>query len=325
VRVVSLLPCGTEIVCALGARRSLVGRSHECDFPLDVVELPALTRSRIGSQRSSLEIDRAARDAIHDDVPIYDIDLDLLRALEPDVIVTQDLCSVCAPSFADVRAAASTLSNDVRIVSLGPKRLDDIWTDILRTADALDVRDAGLRLVKELKTRVDEIARRAARMSVRPSVFSVEWIEPIIVSGLWMPELIALAGGSPLMTRSGGPAYRPSQEQLEELDPDVVLVKPCGLSLARAMQEEEVVRAALCSAAARAREDARLVVTDGNAFFNRSGPRIVESLEILAASIHPATFGDLAEKHRASFTSSPFARENIRVEHGKINQASAAR
>jgi iron complex transport system substrate-binding protein len=304
VRVVTLLPCATEIVCALGARDVLVGRSHECDFPLEVLDLPVLTRSRIESRRSSRAIDRAARDAIRDDVAIYEIDLELLHALEPDVIVTQDLCAVCAPSFADVRAAASKLDRAVRIVSLGPKRLDDVWTDVMRTAEALDMRDAGLRLVRELRARVDAVAQRAERLTERPSVLS---LDPVMIGGLWMPELIALAGGKSLLAKPGAPARSPTDDELAVIAPDVVLLKPCGLTVTRTLSELDLVRASLRSLAPRTRSlDPQLCVADGNAFFNRSGPRIVESLEILAACVHPAAFDDLAEKHRASFARVPF-------------------
>lgn len=304
VRVVSLLPSATEIVCALGARDDLVGRSHECDYPPSVSALPVLTRSRIAPlPGSSGEIDRAARVALREDLPIYDVDVELLSALRPDVILTQDLCNVCAASFEQVHAAKEVAARNVKVVNLGPRRLEHIWVDIARTAEALDRREAGRRLVHELRERVSAVARRAEAISARPSVLTVEWLDPLMVGGLWMPELVHLAGGKPLVTKRGERSATITGEQLRALDPDVVLVKPCGFGLTRALEEIALVREPLPRRThGGVGTRARVFVADGNAFFNRAGPRIADSLEILAACMHPEELGDLGEPHRAAFT-----------------------
>jgi iron complex transport system substrate-binding protein len=301
VRIVSLLPSATEIVCALGARAELVGRSHECDYPAGIDRVPVLTSARIGPLPTSRAIDAAVRDVLKDALSIYEIDAERLRAAQPDVIVTQDLCEVCAVSLEDVRAAVARLARqDVRIVNLHPTRLVDIWGDVERVADAMGRADVGRRLVRDLEARVAQIERRASSLAKRPTVLTVEWIDPVMIGGMWMPELVALAGGEALVTRPGDHAPTLSREQLAALDPDVVLVKPCGFALDRTLEEQHVLRETLPWDSWRSVAAGRVFAADGNAFFNRPGPRIVESLEILAACVHPEAFADFAEKHADS-------------------------
>jgi len=300
VRIASLLPSATEIVCALGSRAELVGRSHECDFPAGVEEVPVLTSARIGPLASSSAIDRAVRDVLRDALAIYQIDVERLREARPDVIVTQDLCSVCAVSLDDVRAAVARLAQqDVAIVNLHPTRLDDIWDDIVRVAAAIGRAGIGRQVVAGLLARVADIARRAAMLRGRPRVLTIEWIDPVMIGGMWMPELVTLAGGEPLVTRPAEHAPTLDLDRLAALEPDVVVVKPCGFGLHRTLEELDALRAALPRS-----WRTRLYVADGNAYFNRPGPRIVESLEILAACVHPAAFEDFAGKHAASMRAS---------------------
>ncbi len=299
-RIVSLLPSATEIVCAVGGQDDLVGRSHECDFPPGLDALPVLTSARIGPLPSSRAIDAAVRDVLKAALAVYDIDVEKLRAADPTVIVTQDLCDVCAVSLGDVRAAVARLTRgNVDIVTLHPMRLLDVWCDVVTVAEAIGRADEGRRVVRELEARVAEIARRAREAKGRPSVLSVEWIDPVMVGGMWMPELVELAGGAPLVTKAGDHAPTLRREELEVLDPDVVLVKPCGFDLARTLTE----KAALPWDRWRAVREGRVYAADGNAFFNRSGPRLVEPLEILAAVVHPELFADLAARHAGSFVS----------------------
>jgi iron complex transport system substrate-binding protein len=300
-RVVSLLPSATEIICALGAREELVGRSHECDYPPGVEGVPVLTSARIGPLSTSAEIDSTVRDVLKDALAIYDIHVERLRDAKPDVIVTQDLCEVCAVSLHDVRAAVARLAaHDVTIVNLHPTRLGDIWNDVERVAGSIDRAAVGRDLVQDLGARVADIERRASALAEKPAVLTVEWIDPVMVGGMWMPELVSLAGGEALVTAPGDRAPTLSREQLEALDPDVVVVKPCGFDIRRTLEEVHVLRGTLPWDSWRAVAERRVYVADGNAFFNRPGPRIVESLEILAACLHPEAFGDLAAKHAAS-------------------------
>ena len=297
-RIASLLPSATEIVCALGARADLVGRSHECDFPPGLEDVPVLTSARVGPLPSSRAIDASVRSLLRDALAIYDIDVEGLRAARPDVIVTQDLCDVCAVSLGDVRAAVARLARqDVAIVNLHPMRLEDVWGDIARAADAIGRAAAGARLLAGLRARVADIARRVTMARARrPRVVTIEWIAPVMIGGMWMPELIALAGGEALVTRPGQHAPTLDQDALAALDPEVVLVKPCGFPLHRTVEELDVLREALPRG-----WRARVYLADGNAFFNRPGPRIVESLEILAACMHPELFEDFAAMHAGSF------------------------
>ncbi len=283
-RVVSLLPSATELVCAVGARDTLVGVSHECDHPASVVGLPTLTRCRTSLGRESLAIDRSIRNLLEKTVAVYEVDVDALAALRPDIIVTQDLCDVCAVSYDDVCAAARTLGNpDLVIVNLHPTVLADIWEDLRKVGRALG-RDPEPALA-ELLARVDVVRARAQGLP-RPRVLTIEWLEPVMVGGTWMPELVSLAGGEPMVTAPGQHAPTLSDAALSELDPEVVLIKPCGFDVARTMEERARVQAL-----AEMFPKARTWVADGNAYFNRPGPRIVESLEILASAVHPEVFG----------------------------------
>ena len=292
-RIVSLLPSATEIVCALGAGDQLVGISHECDFPAAIRDRCVLTRSRIDAHATSRAIDTAVRAVITDALSIYAIDDAGLAALAPDVIITQDLCEVCAVSLDDVRAAVARLAHraDIQIVSLSPTRLGDVLGDIERVAAALGRPEAGTSVRARLQQRIDAIATRAARAAPRPRVVSLEWIDPLMLGGTWMPELIELAGGMAVGATAGAPAPTIDLPALAALAPDVVLIKPCGFSLARALDERATIETLLATTTAR------VYVTDGNQFFNRPGPRLVESLEIMAACVHPDLFADLADAH----------------------------
>jgi iron complex transport system substrate-binding protein len=296
-RIVSLLPAATEMVCALGATADLVGISHECDFPEAVRGLPVLTSSRVGNALSSRAIDSAVRAVVDNALSIYTVDESRLAELAPDLIVTQDLCEVCAVSLDDVRSAVARLAHraDVRIVSLRPTQLSHVLADLETVAAALGRAGEGQLLRRELEARIDLIATRARQARHRPRVVSVEWLEPVMLGGTWMPELIALAGGQAVGVAPGAAAPTVTHAELARLEPEVVVVKPCGFDLTRTLREPELIAVLLGAAGA----SARAYATDGNAFFNRPGPRLVESLEILAACIHPELFLDFAQKHRA--------------------------
>jgi iron complex transport system substrate-binding protein len=299
-RIASLLPSATEIVCAVGGREELVGRSHECDYPPGIEAVPVLTSARIGPVVASKAIDEAIREVLKEALAVYEIDMEGLRQAAPDVIVTQDLCDVCAVSRDDVHAALARLAQkNVMVANLHPTRLEDVWLDIQRVADAIDRSAAGRDVVRDLALRVDRVAARARGAARRPAVLSIEWIDPVMIGGMWMPELIALAGGEPLVTVPGQHAPTLATPQLAALDPEVIVIKPCGFDRERTLAELSTLRQTLPWSAWGPRR--RVYVADGNAYFNRPGPRIVESLEILAACVHPESFGDFAAKHRESF------------------------
>jgi iron complex transport system substrate-binding protein len=296
-RVVSLLPSATEVVCALGAADDLVGISHECDFPEPIRDRAVLTRARVDVQGSSRQIDAAVRAVVRDALSIYRVDEATLAKLQPDVIVTQDLCEVCAVSLDDVRAAVARLAHrdQVRIVSLRPTRLSDVMYDVERIAAALERSADGRRVRADLEARTRAIATRAAWAAAakRPRVVSIEWLDPIMLGGTWMPELIELAGGAAAGAAAGQLAPTVTSAELARLRPEVVVVKPCGFNVERTLAERALIESAIVAAV----PGARLYVTDGNAFFNRPGPRLVESLEIMSACLHPEVFGDLAARH----------------------------
>jgi iron complex transport system substrate-binding protein len=238
------------------------------------------------------------RAVVHDALSIYAVDEEKIATLEPDVIVTQDLCEVCAVSLDDVRAAVSRLAHQrkVEIVSLRPTLLKDVLDDIERVAAAIGRSARGSALRAELSARIAAIASRAAQAMEKPRVVSLEWIDPLMLGGTWMPELIEVAGGVAVGVAAGHPAPTIDIDHLRALRPDVVVVKPCGFSLERALAEKDVLEQSILRVVG---DSSRVYVTDGNAFFNRPGPRLVESIEIIASCIQPARFADFATRHAA--------------------------
>lgn len=298
-RVVSLLPSASEIVCRIGMEASLVGVSHECDFPASLRGLPALTSSRLGPPgRGSEAIDADVRAALLDALALYTVDAEALASLRPDVIITQDLCEVCAVSIDDVRSAVARLAatESIEIVSLRPVEFSDMLDDVERVAAALGVPEKGLQARRELAVRMQALALRSSIAADRPRVASVEWLSPIMLGGTWMPELIEAAGGVAVGVERGKAAPTVSMDELVALAPDVVLIKPCGFDLAQSYEEPE-----LLEAFGEALPNARIFLADGNAYFNRSGPRLVDSAEILAACLHPTLFPDFANTHNEAF------------------------
>jgi iron complex transport system substrate-binding protein len=290
-RVVSLLPSTTEIACALGFREALVGRSHECDFPPGVETLPVCTEPRLDPQSPAAALDASVKRFVREGLSIYRVDPERLRALAPDVILTQDQCQVCAASLRDVEAAVCEWTGGrPRVVSLSPHLLADVWADLARVADALGAPERGVALRDALSARVAAIGERSAALPTRPCVACLEWIEPLMGAGHWMPELVALAGGQSLYGRAGEPSPWVRWEDVRAADPDVVLVAACGFDRARARRELRPLLAQPGFAALSAARAGRVYVLDGNAYFNRPGPRLVESLEILAEILHPEAF-----------------------------------
>jgi iron complex transport system substrate-binding protein len=291
--IVTLLPSATEIVCALGQEARLVGRSHECDFPSSVQALPALTAPAFEPGGSSAEIDRDVKSLLSRALSVYRVDAEKLAALRPSLIVTQTQCDVCAVSEDEVRAAlASVTGVQPRIVSLAPKRLADVWRDIWRVADALDVPSHGAALVARLEQRVVEVSESARAHAERPTVATIEWLEPLMAAGNWVPELIELAGGHNLFGAAGQHSPWLKWDALVAADPDVIVVMPCGFDLARTRAELSLLTARPGWHELRAVRQGRVAIVDGNQYFNRPGPRLVDSLEILVEILHGGEPGD---------------------------------
>src|SRR6266851_4440640 len=291
-RIVTLLPSATEIVCALGFEDQIVGRSHECDYPASVKRLPTLTQPKFDPEGSSAQIDERVKTIIGDALAVYRVDADALRALKPDVIVTQAQCDVCAVSLRDVEEAVGTWIGGPppKIVSLAPYSLGDVLNDMGRVALALGAGVTGIEMVTQLQRRMTEIARRAKEGAARPRIACIEWIDPLMAAGNWMPELISMAGGTNLFGVAGQHSPWMKVEELATADPDVILIMPCGFDMERAAGELPTLTNRTEWKELKAVRDGRVFLADGNQYFNRPGPRIVESLEILAEILHPQLF-----------------------------------
>lgn len=290
-RVVSLIASSTEIVSALGYGDWLVGRSHECDFPPDVRRLPPCTRPKFKTDASSREIDRSVKSLLEQGLSIYHVDADLLRELSPQVIVTQDQCEVCAVSLEDVEhATRDWLGSKPTIVSLRPNSLDDTRLDIRRVSTALGDEQRGDRLVLQLQAQMEDVSRKARELAQRPTVACIEWIDPLMAAGNWMPELVQMAAGTNLFGEPGKHSPRMTWEDLRESDPDVIFVSPCGMTIEQIQNDMPVLASTEGWSDLKAVRGDRIYLADGNAYFNRPGPRLVESLEILAEVLHPGRF-----------------------------------
>jgi len=290
-RIASLLPSTTEIVCALGLGEQLIGRSHECDFPPEVEALPALTESKLDPRAQSRAIDDRVRQLVREGLSIYRVDAEKLRALAPSVVLTQEQCDVCAASPKDVEAAlVSWVGGRPRMVSLAPATLGDVWGDLVTVAAALGVPERGEALAQQLAGRLTDVSERTLGLRPRPRVAAIEWTEPLMAAGNWMPELIALAGGESVFGEIGRHSPWLEWDALRAADPDVIVALPCGFDLARTRREMAPLAARPGWDELRAVREGRVYLADGNQYFNRPGPRLVESLEILAEILHPDAF-----------------------------------
>lgn len=290
-RIVSLIASATEIVCALGFEDQLVGRSHECDYPASVQRLPVCTQPKFDPDGTSYEIDQRVKAIVQEGLSVYRVDGEKLRDLEPDVIVTQAHCEVCAVSLREVeRAVCAWLRSCPRLVALTPNALADIWSSIEQVASALQAPERGERTIQHLRARRNAIAERTRALPDWPTVAFIEWIDPLMAGGNWMPELIEMAGGVNLFGVAGAHSPWMTWDELCEADPDVLLVAPCGFDLERTRREMPALWSKPEWPSLSAVRAGRVFLADGNQYFNRPGPRIVESLEILAEILHPEAF-----------------------------------
>ena len=296
-KLVTLLPSATEIIAKLGLEKNLVGVSHECDFPQTVQSLPKLTSSSVNTKLSSSKIHESVLEVVKSAISVYDLDIELLKSLQPDFIITQDLCDVCAVSFDQVeQACQEVLDTDARIISLKPKLLDDIWNDIQNVADQLSVPEQGHTFFEEVKERINSVKSRLQNRN-RSKILTIEWIDPIYIGGMWLPEMIDIVGGEVCFAESGEKAPVVSREDLEKVEPDVVVVKPCGYKLEQTLKETDLLKKQLPVW----KKPPRIYMVDGNSYFNRPGPRILDSLEILAYCTYPEMFSEFGERYKKDF------------------------
>lgn len=298
-RIASLLATGTEIVYALGLGDSLVGISHECDYPPEVHSKPRISRPRFDpTGRDSGEIDRSVRETMERYGSVYEVDADLLRDLAPDVLLAQAVCDVCAVPTSLAETAARAIERTPSVLSLDAHTIDDVLGSVRIVGDALGVAERADRVIAAMRNRVAAVQASVAD-APRLTVLALEWLDPPFLPGHWTPEMIELAGGTPLVAKTGVRSRAVQWETLIGLDPDVLLVVPCGYSLEAARRDADRHGTRLAKVAGRALRERRAFVADGSAYFNRSGPRVVDGIEILAALLHPDRFRSVALDGRA--------------------------
>jgi iron complex transport system substrate-binding protein len=289
-QICSLLPSATEILYALHLGDSVAGVTHECDFPPDAAKKPVLIRPRVDPKTPLAELDRQVNELVSRGESIYAVDADLLARLAPDLIVTQELCHVCAVSPDDLATALTRLPKHPRVLSLSPHSLADVWQDICRVGDATRTLIEAEALAAELAARVAKINSRAANAPKRPRVACLEWLDPFYMGGHWVPEMVAKAGGEDVLGRAGEPSFRVTQEQIETSAPDVIIVMQCGFAAERNAADfrtRGLLKTWKSSPAVRERQ---VYAVDANSYFSRPGPRLADGVELLAHIFHPAMF-----------------------------------
>jgi iron complex transport system substrate-binding protein len=289
-RICSLLPSATEIVFALGHGNSLVGVTHECDFPADAAQIPKVTRSNIPDGIPSAEIDQAVSKALIEAGTLYELDLPLLGRLQPDLVLTQRLCAVCAVSYDRVQEAAKSLPSQPTVLNLEPHSLGDILDNIVTVGQALGIEAEAKAVRASLQQRIDAVRHKTATLSNRPRVFCMEWVDPPFCGGHWMKELVEIAGGRDDLAVLNRPSRRIEWEKVLEFAPEVIVLTCYGFDLSRCVQEGEILANLEGARDLPAMKNGRVYATDGSAYFSRPGPRIVESLEILAHLVRPDVF-----------------------------------
>jgi iron complex transport system substrate-binding protein len=292
---VTLVPAATETVCCLGLESRLVARSHECNFPASIEHLPVCTETHLNSAESSARIDAEVKGALHAGRPLYRIRQDVLSAVRPTHMITQDQCQVCAVGFEDVLHSLADLPDPSPcVVTMRSQCLSDVWSDLRHVAKALGVEARGTRQIAELRERLSSIEKRRPA-GVSPRVACIEWMDPLMIAGNWVPELVEIAGGTVIAGRSGAPSDWLTWDALRAAAPDVIIVAPCGFSLQRTRAEWDVLADRPEWSRLAAVRSGRVYQVDGDHFLNRSGPRLVASVEILAEILFPDHF---APQHR---------------------------
>lgn len=294
-RIVSLLPSATEIVCALGAQSQLVGVSHSCDYPASVVQLPRVTSTRVPYQKSSIVIDDFVRDHLESNSALYDLNIEALASLRPDVLVSQALCDVCAVASGDVLDAITALAHEPKVVDLNPHTLDDVLGDIAQVSDSIGRQSEARELLSDLRRRradVNAVSRQFPSASL-PRVAFVEWLIPPFNGGHWNPELVAEAGGLDILGCAGEPSRTLSVAEIQSAQPEVLFFAACGFDIDRTLVDIELMQQS--GEWRDLLESCAVYVADGDKFFARPGPRLIDGLEILAHALHPDKFREPAD------------------------------
>lgn len=286
-RICSLLPSATEIAYAIGLGDSILGVSHECDFPPDAATKPSLLCPRVDPSAPPAEIDRQVAEIIGRGESIYAVDAERLRALAPDLILTQDLCHVCAASPDDLATALTRFANPPKVLSLTPRSLAEVWDDVRRVGEATGREREAEVLAASLDYRVTTIAKAVSSARARPRVLCLEWLDPYYVGGHWVPEMVALAGGEDVLGRLREPSFRVTADQIMDSRPNIIVIMPCGYDLNRAAAEFRFDLLPPGAATLPALREHRLFVVNANAYFSRPGPRLADGVALLANLFHP--------------------------------------
>jgi len=291
-RIVSLLPSATEILYALGLAADIVGVTHECDFPPEAAKKPVLIKPRVDPHARQAELDRQVRELVSRGESIYAVDADLLESLKPDLILTQDLCHVCAASPDDLATALTRFQNPPRVLTLTPHSLDDVWRDIERVGDATGAKSKADTLVANLKCRITLVESVVARPGRRPRVLCLEWLDPFYVAGHWVPEMVGRAGGEDVLGRQGESSFKVTSEEIAATNAEIIIVMLCGYDAARNAAEFRAVQLPDSWQKLPACRDQRIFAIDANSCSSRPGPRLADGLELFARLFHPDLFSE---------------------------------
>ena len=290
-KIVSLLPSCTEIICKLGFREHLVGISHECDYPNSISGLPVLTKARLSPEGTSIEINQSVTALLQRGLSVYDVDASLLKSLSPEIIVTQAQCEACAVSLDQVQDIVSNWTlNQTEIISLEPNTLNEVWLGFDIIAKTMDATESSSILKSEINERFKLLKDKLKGTEQKPTVLCIEWIEPIMVAANWVPELVGLAGGRNVMSVSGTDSNFCSWDEIKQTNPDIIIMMPCGFGIKRTLEDIHYLQNRKGWQELKAVKENKVFVVDGNQYFNRPGPRLVDSAEILAEVIHPEYF-----------------------------------
>jgi len=292
-KIVTLIPSATEIVAFLGQKNSIIGRSHECDYPNDLNHVAKLTSPKINIDGTSLEINKQINKILENSLSVYKVDVEKLKKLDPDYIITQAHCEVCAVSFSEVENIVSkNLNKNTKIISLQPNTLKDVFDDIKRVARELNIENKiNNNLIKNLNERLEKIKKLSSKEKTKPSVACIEWIDPLMMAGNWIPEMINIAGGVNILGKTGKDSHWTKFHEIEKKDPEIIIFLPCGFNIKKTKYElENSLKKNSNWKNLKAFKNRKFFIADGNQFFNRPGPRLLESLEIFAEIIHPNLF-----------------------------------
>ena len=292
-KIVTLIPSATEIVAFLGQKNSIVGRSHECDYPKDLNNVVKLTSPKINVDGTSDEINKQINTILENSLSVYKVNVEKLKELNPDFIITQAHCEVCAVSFSEVKNIVDKYFNrKTKIISLEPNTLNDVFNDIKRVAKDLNIEnESNNKLIENLKIRLKKIKNLSAIQKQKPSVACIEWIDPLMIAGNWIPEMVEIAGGTNILGKSGDNSHWIKFEEIINQNPEIIIFMPCGFNIEKTKKElDSYIKKNNSIHSLKAYKNHKLFVVDGNQFFNRPGPRLIESLEIFAEIIHPNIF-----------------------------------